>query len=266
MKVTSIDINLNCILEDFKKKFNKDGFFIVRNFFHSRVIDDLSKKINKIMMGQCKIDYSKIWMQLDSESGLYSDLNFGGFGFKGATFNYRKIEGLEEDKLFFDIFTKPFFVEICRVIYGLNRPIKCFRTMFMNKPANKGTWLPWHQDRWNYLNKNPLVTVWMPLDTSSKENGCVQIIRGSHHYGLINPEHESGFLTEEQSKNYTIGKEIIYLELKPGDLAILHNHLLHASDINTTDSPRRALSICYMDGNTKHKIESEKKYTFLFNT
>ena len=69
-----------------------------------------------------------------------------------------------------------------------------------------------------------------------------------------------------ESKNYTIGKEIIYLELKPGDLAILHNHLLHASDINTTDSPRRALSICYMDGNTKHKIESEKKYTFLFNT
>ena len=92
-------------------------------------------------MCQCKIDYSKIWMQFDSESGLYSDLNLGGNGFKGATFNYRKIEGLEEDKLFFDIFTKPFFVEICRVIYGLNRPIKCFRTMFMNKPANKGTWL-----------------------------------------------------------------------------------------------------------------------------
>ena len=51
----------------------------------------------------------------------------------------------------------------------------------------------------------------MPLDTSSKENGCVQIIRGTHHYGLINPEYESGFLTEEQSKNYTIGKEISYL-------------------------------------------------------
>ena len=51
----------------------------------------------------------------------------------------------------------------------------------------------------------------MPLDTSFKENRCVQIIRGSPHYGLINPELESGFLTEEQSKNYTIGKEISYL-------------------------------------------------------
>ena len=65
----------------------------MRNVFHGRVIDDLSKKNNKIMMSQCKIDYSKIWMQFDSESGLYSDLNFGGFGFKGATVNYRKIEG-----------------------------------------------------------------------------------------------------------------------------------------------------------------------------
>ena len=45
------------------------------------------------MMCQCKIDYSKIWMQFDSESGLYSDLNFGRFGFKGAIVDYRKIEG-----------------------------------------------------------------------------------------------------------------------------------------------------------------------------
>ena len=45
------------------------------------------------MMCQCKIDYSKIWMQFDYESGLYSDLNFGRFGFKGAIVDYRKIEG-----------------------------------------------------------------------------------------------------------------------------------------------------------------------------
>ena len=32
------------------------------------------------------------------------------------------------------------------------------RAMFMNKPANKGTFLPWHQDRWTALDRDPQIT------------------------------------------------------------------------------------------------------------
>jgi hypothetical protein len=34
---------------------------------------------------------------------------------------------------------------------------------------------------------------------------------------------------------------------------LLHNWLLHASDVNHTDIPRRAFSVCYMDASTQAK-------------
>jgi ectoine hydroxylase-related dioxygenase (phytanoyl-CoA dioxygenase family) len=138
--------------------------------------------------------------------------------------------------------------------------------MFMNKAAGKGTWLPWHQDRWNFLDQDPLLTVWIPLDEATLENGCVQIIRRSHRKGLINPEHSSGFLTEVQAIEHASAEDIVPILVEPGDLVVLHNHLLHASDKNRTSSPRRALSVCYMNGYTKNIAEPEISYPQLFTT
>ena len=36
-----------------------------------------------------------------------------------------------------------------------------------------------------------------------------------------------------------------------GECALLHNWLLHSSDVNHTDIPRRAFSVCYMDAQTR---------------
>ena len=38
--------------------------------------------------------------------------------------------------------------------------------------------------------------------------------------------------------------------MEPGEMVLLHNYLLHASDINKTSISRRALSVCYMDAAT----------------
>ena len=123
--------------------------------------------------------------------------------------------------------------------------------MFMNKPANRGTWLPWHQDRWTFIDPDPLLTIWTALDPATKENGCVQIVPGSHRNGLINPEHLSGFLTKEQALEHCPPEKIVHLELKAGEVVLLHNHLLHASDINRSAQSRRAFSVCYMDASTR---------------
>ena len=121
--------------------------------------------------------------------------------------------------------------------------------MFMNKPANKGTILPWHQDRWNNLDKDPLVTVWTALDPATIENGCVQVIPKSHHT-LINPDHPSGFLTEEMAAEHCKETDRIFLELEPGETLLLHNWLLHSSDVNRSSQSRRAFSTSYMRADT----------------
>lgn len=55
---------------------------------------------------------------------------------------------------------------------------------------------------------------------------------------------------------------MVYLELEPGGVVLLHNWLIHSSDVNRTETPRRGFSVCYMDGNTQSK--SGEKFTPVF--
>ncbi len=189
----------------------------------------LQDRIDAIMMGTATLDYDKILMQLDSTSGKYEDAGVQSRGWKGETLTYRKIQDLEFDDLFCEFTERPIFKEICERVHGPETPIACFRAMFMNKPAKQGTVLPWHQDAWAYLDRQPLITLWTALDPATRANGCVEVIPGSHKGGLINPEHGSGFLTEQQAQEICTPDKTVYLELAPGEVALLHNWLLHSS-------------------------------------
>lgn len=233
-------------------QYYRDGYIKLGKVLSDEELTALQERINAIMLGEADVDYDAMLMQLDSETGAYGDAGVQSKGFKGATLNYRKIEQLEYDPLFLEYMQKPIFRELSAAIYGAHTSIAAFRSMFMNKPAGKGTLLPWHQDRWNNLDRDPLITVWTALDPATIENGCVQIIRGSHKWGVINPEHSSGFLTPEQAEKHAPKDEIIYCELEPGEVVLLHNWLLHSSDKNHSDVSRRAFSVCYMDARTKN--------------
>ncbi len=241
------------------QQYQRDGYLKLGKVLSDTDLCALQQRIDDIMLGKAHVDYSRLLMQLDSETGKYEDAGEQSKGHKGATLNYRKIQELEQDDLFLAYMSRPIFREICRRTYG-DTAIASFRAMFMNKPARKGTFLPWHQDRWTYLNQDPQITLWTALDPATRANGCVQIIPASHTQGLINPSHPSGFLTPEQAAARATPDRTVYLELAAGEVALLHNHLLHASDVNTTDIPRRAFSVCYMRADTQ-AMSGERYYT-----
>jgi hypothetical protein len=243
-------------------EFQREGYTHLGQLLSATELSALQQRIDDIMLGKANVDYSRMLMQLDSSTGNYSDMAPQTKGHKGATLDYRKIQDLEVDPLFLEYMQRPIFRDICRRVYG-DVPIACFRAMFMNKPAHKGTYLPWHQDRWSTLDRDPLITVWTALDPATIANGCVQIIPRTHG-SLINPSHDSGFLTPEQAKQLAPDDRRVYLELKPGEAVLLHNWLLHASDVNHTDIPRRAFSVCYMDARTRGK--NGEVFTRVFDT
>jgi ectoine hydroxylase-related dioxygenase (phytanoyl-CoA dioxygenase family) len=242
----------NALTESQWQSYQEQGYIKLGKLLSDAELSDMQKRIDDIMLGKADVDYARMMMQLDSETGQYSDVGSHTRGHKGATLNYRKIQELEFDPNFLAYMQRPIFYDLCRRVYG-DVPISCFRAMFMNKPARKGTYLPWHQDRWTALDRDPLITMWTALDPATIANGCVQIIPGSHRAGLINPSHDSGFLTNEQAAQHAPESKRVYLELQAGEVALLHNWLLHASDVNKTDIPRRAFSVCYMDGRTRDK-------------
>ena len=243
------------------KEFQDEGYLRLGKQVSQSELNDLAQRIDDIMLGKAPIDYDRIDMQLDSNPENPQTPGPQSKGHKGATLSYRKIQDLELDPLFLSYMQKPIFEEICRRVYGPETSIACFRAMFMNKPAREGKFLKWHQDRWHFLDPDPLVTVWMALDPATIENGCVQIIPRSHH-GLVNPDHPSGFLTEEQIEDLLARSKPQYLELEAGEGVLLHNWLLHSSEINKTDIPRRAFSVCYMDAATVS--DKDKTFSIIF--
>jgi phytanoyl-CoA hydroxylase len=253
---------MNTIGQEQWQQYERDGYLLLGKAMSDVELHDLQTRIDDIMMGRAAIDYSRLLMQLDSEDGKYENAGAQSKGHKGATLNYRKIQELELDPLFLEYMQRPIFREICERVYGSSTPIAAFRAMFMNKPARKGTLLPWHQDRWNYLDRDPQITVWTALDPATKANGCVQVIPGSHKLGLINPEHPSGFVSEEQAQKYAPQSEAVYLELQAGEAMLLHNWMLHRSDTNATDIARRAFSVCYMDARTQ--TSNGEEYSVIF--
>jgi ectoine hydroxylase-related dioxygenase (phytanoyl-CoA dioxygenase family) len=251
------DMAANQITSQQWKFYEDNGYLKLGKLLSDSDLTALQKRIDEIMLGKAKLDYSRIFMQLDSDTGKYEDIGVASRGHKGATLNYRKIQDLEFDDLFLAYMERPIFREICAKTYGPQTPIAALRAMFMNKPAHKGTFLPWHQDRWSFLDRDPKITLWTALDPATVANGCVQIVPGSHKAGLINPSHPSGFLTPEQAAKYCPPEKIEFLELEPGEAALLHNWLLHASDVNKTEVSRRAFSVCYMDASTMASDDSQ---------
>ena len=220
----------------------------------------LQQRMDDIMLGKAPIDYNKIMMQLDRAPGTNAP-GPQSAGHKGATLLYRKIQNLELDPYFLAYLQNPTFKEVCTKIYGDGVPILCFRAMFMNKPAREGTYLVWHQDRWTDLDRDPQITIYTALDTATIENGCMHIIPGSHS-SLINPSHGSGFLTQEQIDDIVENSTPHPLELKAGEVVLLHNWMLHSSGTNQTDIARRAFSVCYMHGETRSRHGSTFRRVF----
>jgi phytanoyl-CoA hydroxylase len=232
------------------KSFDETGILHLGRVLSDEDLKAMQDRLDAIMLGTADIDYSRLLMQLDSPDGAYEHAGEQSNGHKGATLAYRKLQNLEIDPIFKQYLARPIFREVNAHIYGPETPIGIFRTMFMNKPARQGTLLPWHQDRWTALDRDPLVTIWTALDPATRANGCVEVIPGSHKNGLVNPDHPSGFLTPEQAEAWQSQSGTEFIELEPGEAVVLHNWVLHRSDVNATDIPRRALSVCYMDGRT----------------
>ncbi len=229
--------------------FSENGYVRIGQVATDTELARIQARMDDIMLGTAPLDYNQIMMQLDREPGK----NVPGpqsKGHKGPTLLYRKIQNLELDPIFLEYLQKPVFEEVCAKIYGDDTPVTCFRAMFMNKPAHEGTQLTWHQDRWRDLDRDPKITIYTALDPAMIENGCVHIIPKSHSR-LINPENGSGFLTQEHIDDIVAKAKPLPMELKAGEVVLLHNWMLHSSGTNETDIPRRAFSVCYMHGDTK---------------
>lgn len=139
--------------------------------------------------------------------------------------------------------------------------------MIMKDPRVGGAWT-WHQD-YGYWYQNgvlqPLLTsVSIAVDGATKENGCLQVIPGSHHCGRIDHVLTGDQAGADRERVDEILKRmpLVYCEMEPGDAIFFHSNLLHRSDQNKSDNPRWSMICCYNAArNDPYKESHHPRYT-----
>lgn len=126
-----------------------------------------------------------------------------------------------------------------------------FHSKLMQKEPKVGGAWEWHQD-YGYWYRDgflypQMLSVLTALSPATKENGCLQVLKGSHLVGRI----EHGFSGEQVGANQERVDELmkklelVFVEMEAGDTLFFHSNTLHRSDANLSDAPRWSLISAY---------------------
>ena len=117
------------------------------------------------------------------------------------------------------------------------------------KPARHGATTPWHQDEayWGADLDYRSLSVWIPLQPATLENGCMQFIPGSHKLEVL-PHRSIGGDTRvhglELDVDYDVSNAAV-CPLPAGGATIHPSRTLHFTAANHSDVPRRALILTF---------------------
>lgn len=228
-------------------QFDHDGFLLCRGLFDAAEIELLRRSAKE---DKALDDHS--FGRADGEGGTVrlSLWNHPGQGVYGAFARCDRLVGTVELLLRDEAYH--------------------YHSKMIMKDARVGGAWAWHQD-YGYWYGNGvltpnLVSAFIAVDPATQTNGCLQVIRGSHHCGRIHHQ-----LTGEQAgadpkrvAEILKRNELVYVEMQPGDVLFFHSNLLHRSDQNRSEHPRWSMICCYnARTNDPYKESHHPRYTRL---
>jgi ectoine hydroxylase-related dioxygenase (phytanoyl-CoA dioxygenase family) len=184
---------------------------------------------------------------------------------RGLFYEYNSNESADPNKILFhalgawriaqgfhDLLWHPAFTVPASQLLG--GPVRFWHDQLFVKPARSGGVVIWHQDYSYWTRTRPMahLTCWIGLDDSTRENGCLNYVPGSHRWNLLPREDFASdmdrileFLTEEQRCEF----KPVAIELKAGECSFHHPLMVHGSFANKSKRPRRGAVInAFRDG------------------
>ncbi len=92
-----------------------------------------------------------------------------------------------------------------------------------------------------------MLSAFVALDPATQENGCLQVLRGSHKLGRVNHSKvgdQTGIDLPRVNKLEPLF-ERVQVEMTPGSVLFFDCNLLHTSADNTSDNSRYSFIIAY---------------------
>jgi len=211
--------------------FHKDGYVIVKNFLAPKAVE----KLYGTAIGDNAMENNAI--NVTDQNGKNSKLSLW-FTPGNDVFGYLT----RSERL----------VNSVAALLDSDAPVCHYHSKLMQKEPKVGGAWEWHQD-YGYWYKNQfmfpdqLISVMVALTPANKQNGCLQVIKGSHKLGRIN----HGFAGEQVGADMVMVNnalktmDLVYVEIEPGDALFFHSNILHRSEANLSDHPRWSIISCY---------------------
>jgi ectoine hydroxylase-related dioxygenase (phytanoyl-CoA dioxygenase family) len=231
-------------------RFNRDGYTVRESVFTDDELEGLreaieraaSKAVAGVVRGKTYLLDGKRFVDIDGmtiqfEHALNSD----------TPRVIEPIAGLEP-KLG-ELLRDTRLVDPMRQLVGTDEVAIWTNKLNLKRPR-EGTGFGWHQDSpyWvhNCAHVDQLPNVMLAFDTATLDNGCLRVIPGSHRHGCLpgisNGTSLGGFFTSDSCFDES---QQVPLPVAAGSLIFFSPHLVHGSQSNHSDQPRRAIIVTY---------------------
>ena len=186
------------------------------------------------------------------DGNRFADIDFITVQFEHGVNNQsvRVIEPVNElSERFNALIDEPRLTQPMQQIVGAD-DLALWTTKLNLKSAKEGSGFRWHQDSpyWihdcNHVDQLPNVMVL--FDDADESNGCLRVIQSSHKKGRLpgceDGSQLQGFFTHP---NAFSEQDQVLMEAPAGSVVFFDPHIVHGSQPNHSDSPRRAIIITY---------------------
>lgn len=156
----------------------------------------------------------------------------------------------------------PRILSIVEPILGYD--LALFSTHFICKPKGNGKRVPWHEDSTYWkgrIDPMEVCTVWLALDPSTRENGCMMVIPRTHTSGYKGfseyddvDARKNVFATEIKPALRDESKRV-YIELDPNECSLHDGRIMHGSDPNTSAIRRCGWTLRFTSSKVKFNEE-----------
>ncbi|MCC6446187.1 MAG: phytanoyl-CoA dioxygenase family protein [Armatimonadetes bacterium] len=164
-----------------------------------------------------------------------------------------------EDPWLFRYLTHPRVLDVIEAFIGPD--IVLWSSHFIAKPGGDGRAVPWHTDGayWGQaLEPMEVITLWLAVDESTTENGCMRVIPGSHknrsdslrNYEAV--DHDQNVFGQELRPEFIDESKAVNLELAPGECHFHDAWTAHNSAPNLSGKRRCGYTMRYMPAHVRY--------------
>ncbi|MBL8701347.1 MAG: phytanoyl-CoA dioxygenase family protein [Alphaproteobacteria bacterium] len=215
-------------------RYRRDGFLVLRGVLGPKLVRDCIEAIGGLASGRIP--------RTETEIGFEPGVDAAGLAPDQRQDHIRKFAYYVGDApaLMAAAMAKPLHDALDRLV-GTGRVL--FQDMALIKPPRIGGQKDWHQDAayFRVSDARLIVGSWIALDPASRENGCMEVIPGSH---LLGPTAHVAKLDPNQChirRDLIRADRKVAIELAPGDALIFSSLIHHYTAPNTSGLRRRAL-------------------------